>query len=871
MAAAGSVAEFAASAASGVVADIGTAWGSGDEAGGSAPVSTQRSPQCSASPPMSPSSSFRREFKIGAESFTEEQQRLHMLLSENHETVFLDDWEGSRSRSCSSSMPSVRVEDASLVKNLDTGDTSSLLEDTPVSSGQPEDSKRLARSTSKPWDGLQQELRQNNEALWKAAETGRIERLCDLLAPVWTIMEDPSMEASNIQRTDTQDFWRSSVASASSAGPMSADVGRSSIIADGSVVGERGSAYSGSPKGSMCLAVGKDLGVHPAMMKVDVDSRSLHGRTALHIAASNGQAECMEVLLRARAEIDARTDAGFTALHLACERGCLAAVWGLLAARCDTAVQTKQGELGLHLAASKGHTEVLSVLLQSCTHDLLGVRNSYGQRPSEVCLDVETNTLLANNDGTHYAGSESSSSVHTGDRKDSYAGRTQFGSALRRNSRADTVHRLLHRTGADKKMEETTEVLSGDAAAGSSSRRRKSHRAEPERRPCFSKLRDESSEAVGPDSFSLKAVLGKGSFGEVYQVVHRSSGETHAMKVLRKSKIFGRNLKRYAMTERNLLSYIRHPFIVRLHYAFQTPTCLVLVLHFCPGGNLSQLIGQESRLQEPTAQLYIAEIFLAIEYLHERHVVFRDLKPENVVLDEKSHAMLTDFGLSKEGVEGMQGTRSFCGSVAYLAPEILARRGHGPPVDLYGLGVLLYEMLAGRPPYYSRDRETLFRNIISGSLAVPSTASSRATSLIHSLMRRDPAQRLGALNTSEVRAHPFFFTLDFDRVLKREVRVPPPRRQRKEKDQPPRSDNARVASPFEGALEAKVRRLSSSNSQDVSGWEFGADALNLGESAHRTPPGSRIFSGTSDRGRPAEAGSRRRGRPGCNVLAPTFF
>merc|ERR1719277_41831 len=130
--------------------------------------------------------------------------------------------------------------------------------------------------------------------------------------------------------------------------------------------------------------------------------------------------------------------------------------------------------------------------------------------------------------------------------------------------------------------------------------------AEHRRKKSFSTLRSEHSEVVGPDSFALKSVLGKGSFGEVYQVIHRKSGQVYAMKVLRKSKIFGRNLVRYAMTERNLLSYVRHPFIVRLHFAFQTPTCLVLVLQFCPGGNLASLISQEGRLAEPVSQLFTA-------------------------------------------------------------------------------------------------------------------------------------------------------------------------------------------------------------------------------------------------------------------------
>jgi protein-serine/threonine kinase len=320
------------------------------------------------------------------------------------------------------------------------------------------------------------------------------------------------------------------------------------------------------------------------------------------------------------------------------------------------------------------------------------------------------------------------------------------------------------------------------------------------------------------------------------------------------------------MTERNLLSYIRHPFIVRLHYAFQTQTCLVLVLQYCPGGNLASLIASEGRLQEQLVQLYMAEVFLAIECLHERNVVYRDLKPENVILDELGHAMLTDFGLSKEGVEGLQGTKSFCGSVAYLAPEILARKGHGPPVDIYGLGVLLYEMLAGRPPYYSRDRETLFRNIVSASLNVPSTASARAASLIHCLMQRDPAQRLGALQTSEIRKHLFFLGVDFDRVLKREIPVPPLRRHRRDGKSgtaESKDSGAKVSSPFEGRFESRVRRSWSSSTQDVNGWEFATansrDGVDSVESLK-----AMSMSGTQ-RSRRTQRG------PVKDWLAPTFF
>ena len=148
-----------------------------------------------------------------------------------------------------------------------------------------------------------------------------------------------------------------------------------------------------------------------------------------------------------------------------------------------------------------------------------------------------------------------------------------------------------------------------------------------------------------------------------------------------------------------------HPFIVKLRFAFQTLDKLFLVSDYCPGGDLSQYLEIERIFPEWKAKFYIAEIVLAIEALHEKDVIFRDLKPDNVVLDEEGHAMLTDFGLSKEGVKRAQdGAKSFCGSYAYLAPEMVRKLGHGKAVDWYLLGVLFYEMLTGLPPYYAEDK-----------------------------------------------------------------------------------------------------------------------------------------------------------------------
>lgn len=167
------------------------------------------------------------------------------------------------------------------------------------------------------------------------------------------------------------------------------------------------------------------------------------------------------------------------------------------------------------------------------------------------------------------------------------------------------------------------------------------------------------------------------------------------MKILSKQKILSNNLVKYAQAERNVLSYIQHPFIVNLNYAFQTRSKLYLILEYCPGGDLAQVLELEGKFNEKRAKTYAAEVLLAIQSLHKRDIIFRDLKPDNVVIDKDGHAKLTDFGLSKEGVDDNISAKSFCGSLAYLAPEMLKRSGHGKAVDWYLFGVLLYEMLTG--------------------------------------------------------------------------------------------------------------------------------------------------------------------------------
>ena len=237
-------------------------------------------------------------------------------------------------------------------------------------------------------------------------------------------------------------------------------------------------------------------------------------------------------------------------------------------------------------------------------------------------------------------------------------------------------------------------------------------------------------ERISPHNFLVLKELGKGSFGEVFLVSKQDTGQLYAMKVLQKEKIISQNLIKYALTERNVLSYMKHPFIVSLNFAFQTTDKLFLILDYCPGGDLGSHLLKEKRFTEYRARIYLCEIVLALEELHKHNIIFRDLKPDNIVIDGEGHALLTDFGLSKEKVFDNYQARSFCGSLAYLAPEIIRRQGHGKAVDWYLLGVVFYEMVVGKPPYFSIDKTELMNNIQRGKLKIPSSLSAEAKELI---------------------------------------------------------------------------------------------------------------------------------------------
>jgi p90 ribosomal S6 kinase len=278
-----------------------------------------------------------------------------------------------------------------------------------------------------------------------------------------------------------------------------------------------------------------------------------------------------------------------------------------------------------------------------------------------------------------------------------------------------------------------------------------------------------------PSQFELLKVLGEGSFGKVFlvrKVVGADNGRLYAMKVLKKATLKVRDRHRTKM-ERNILVDVEHPFIVKLHYAFQTAGKLYLILDFLRGGDLFSRLSKEVMFTEEDVKFYLAELALALNHLHSLGIIYRDLKPENVLLDADGHIALTDFGLSKLPLEEGK-AYSFCGTVEYMAPEVVNRKGHSFAADWWSFGVLMFEMLTGSLPFQGSNRRDTMTQILKAKLGMPANLSSEAQSLLRALFKRNPANRLGAGpgGVEDLKKHEFFATIDFDALLAKKIRPP---------------------------------------------------------------------------------------------------
>ncbi|XP_036727309.1 ribosomal protein S6 kinase alpha-2 isoform X1 [Balaenoptera musculus] len=283
-------------------------------------------------------------------------------------------------------------------------------------------------------------------------------------------------------------------------------------------------------------------------------------------------------------------------------------------------------------------------------------------------------------------------------------------------------------------------------------------------------------EKADPSQFELLKVLGQGSYGKVFlvrKVKGSDAGQLYAMKVLKKATLKVRDRVRSKM-ERDILAEVNHPFIVKLHYAFQTEGKLYLILDFLRGGDLFTRLSKEVMFTEEDVKFYLAELALALDHLHSLGIIYRDLKPENILLDEEGHIKITDFGLSKEAIDHDKRAYSFCGTIEYMAPEVVNRRGHTQSADWWSFGVLMFEMLTGSLPFQGKDRKETMALILKAKLGMPQFLSVEAQSLLRALFKRNPCNRLGAGldGVEEIKRHPFFVTIDWNKLYRKEIKPP---------------------------------------------------------------------------------------------------
>uniref|UniRef100_A0A4W3JWC9 non-specific serine/threonine protein kinase n=1 Tax=Callorhinchus milii TaxID=7868 RepID=A0A4W3JWC9_CALMI len=279
---------------------------------------------------------------------------------------------------------------------------------------------------------------------------------------------------------------------------------------------------------------------------------------------------------------------------------------------------------------------------------------------------------------------------------------------------------------------------------------------------------------VTMNDFDYLKLLGKGTFGKVILVKEKATGKYYAMKILKKEIIIAKDEVAHTLTESRVLKNTRHPFLTSLKYSFQTKDRLCFVMEYVNGGELFFHLSRERVFSEDRTRFYGAEIVSALDYLHSEKIVYRDLKLENLMLDKDGHIKITDFGLCKEGITDAATMKTFCGTPEYLAPEVLEDNDYGRAVDWWGLGVVMYEMMCGRLPFYNQDHEKLFELILMEDIKFPRTLSSDAKSLLSGLLIKDPNKRLGGgpEDAKDIMQHSFFTGINWQDVYDKKL-LPP--------------------------------------------------------------------------------------------------
>jgi len=275
--------------------------------------------------------------------------------------------------------------------------------------------------------------------------------------------------------------------------------------------------------------------------------------------------------------------------------------------------------------------------------------------------------------------------------------------------------------------------------------------------------------------FDISTTLGTGTFGRVRQVKLKTdpTNTVYALKMLKKTEILRLNQVEHIKSERAILEEITHPFLVNLKSSFQDTKYIYMLFEYISGGELFSRLRKDGRFSNDVALFYACEILLAIQYLHKKDVVYRDLKPENLLIDKFGHIKIADFGFAKR-IENDR-TYTLCGTPEYLAPEIIkgSKVGYGKSVDWWAFGILVFEMLSGYPPFYDNEPVGIYKKIIAGIIEFPRFFDVKAKDLIRKLLNPEISLRMGVNDDGETtKKHRWFRGVDFDEVFRKEIPSP---------------------------------------------------------------------------------------------------
>jgi len=285
----------------------------------------------------------------------------------------------------------------------------------------------------------------------------------------------------------------------------------------------------------------------------------------------------------------------------------------------------------------------------------------------------------------------------------------------------------------------------------------------------------EKTSSLSVSNFTFHYVIGRGGFGKVWKVEQKKNKNIYAMKEMSKSRVITKKSVNSVMNERQLLSILKHPYIVNMNYAFQDRENLYLIMDLMTGGDMRHHLAQKKTFNEEQTKFFVACIFIGLEYLHTNSVLHRDIKPENLVFDSKGYLRITDFGIAR--IWRPDNANDTSGTPGYMAPEVMCRQNHGVAVDYYALGVIAYECMLGKRPYVGRSRKEIRDQVLAKQVQIkrndiPPGWSLEATDFINKLIQRKPVNRLGLDGPNEVKNHPWLKNYPWEKLYNKEIEPP---------------------------------------------------------------------------------------------------